>query len=236
MMRILGGASVAALVAATPAVGATLLDDFNTAQATISTDMSSPVSSEVASASAALGARDLTLSSSPTGPGNTATVTGGILDLSFSGSTTGSLLVGYDGIGIPGPGVSPVDLTVGGQDTFGLFFDFIQGNLDITITVESAGQSGSIFTNQSFFGDDDIDVELSFNSIDNPSVDFSAVSSVFIEIDALSAAADVNLDFFDVRDREPNENPPGVIPIPAPIALLLTGIAGIAYVGRRKAS
>ena len=222
-VAVLVGMSCSAAVAATFTI-----DDFTTGQGPLNATSGSPASSEVAGGGILGGARDMLVQSDGL---NTTTgfVTSGELEFSNEINTTGTVSLFYDGAGTPGAGIGGVDITDdGANDRFVLGILASLGVMDLSITVSDTSANTATVTEtvSGVINPPGVTpITLAFAGLIGDIVNLTEVDSLLVVFDTDQQATDATLQFIGTDTA---------IPLPAPVFLLLTGMAGLAYVGRKR--
>ncbi|MCW5962443.1 MAG: PEP-CTERM sorting domain-containing protein [Bryobacterales bacterium] len=236
--KILGGGLAKLALALTLAIGlagsasATIIDDFTFDQALLSTT-GGTVSSEVCGGPMLGGCRDITITAAAAdngaSPTSSASVLGGFLNISNDFEITSTVTVGWDGPGIPGPGLAPpANFTTSLAIVVQVFF----ADLGMDIEIELMDGGGNTATRSLAIASTQVPptgpINYSFDFASFTSapgaLDLSDITSVRMIING-PAAYDARISFVDTT------------PIPEPGTMLLSAVAllGLGLLRRRAA-
>lgn len=221
MTRFLGlGALAAALVAglSAPATAAFTIDDFSTGSQTVGPVITGTQTGSVASGAILGGERTITttVNSNLVGTPNGATVsvfTGpGILTSSNDFGVDSTVRIRYDGVGNPGPGFAPVDLTAFGNK---LVIEILGIDLSVSIYASVNGVQSGPLTN--------LTPGLASFNLSDFGAAATAATSIEFRFES-PANADFAISLLGVQS----------IPEPASISMAAAGLVAVGGFARRK--
>ncbi len=224
--------AAAAALAISPAVSmAVVIDDFSEGAVNMSqAGVGSQSSTQMGSSTAIIGEyrdMDLEVTASLAGLGTDADVliVPGLLNFSNAAGNQATLLLTWDGLGVPGAGLGGVDLTEAGIHT-GIGVDFLVSDLGATMTFTVVDTSGNESKLSQMTGVGANSLFFDYNSF-VPTVlvsDFTAIDTISMEL-----FAETNGDYLIQLLQTANPNPE-----PATAMLGAMGLGGLAAGLRRR--
>lgn len=220
---------VAFMFAAGSAVAAPVtIDDFTTPQDTLKAEPGQTLSSAVSGANIIGGSRALTVSATAGAPplGTTAAVMQVNNFLSFSNDVgvTGQLQVEWNA---GGTGLGGIDLTDAGTND-GFLVDITTADNDFSLSFEVDDALGGTSTFSSIVpelsGPGSLPLFIAFG-VFNGNADFTSIDSIRMTLTSVGAALDMSIASISSVAE---------IPIPGAIPLMLSGLAGLGFAGRRS--